>query len=530
MTASYNFKIDNFRIIKNGSIILDDPFSNGAPPPGAPEFSASGPAPAYGTSGTFTESAGRAVMDGALSVNSQPANPSAPVNSVHGASLLTNIDPANTTQGLKSNHDFTVEGRFDLDIPDDNQEGYGIRLQDRTADLSGDDVIQLSVRRGTDGIVRVQLNELDFVNGESVILGSILLDAGTNDQITLRLSHDAGPGTTGIVTASFDLLTAGAVTSTVNFTQTARIFGTETPGFAGDDENWTRAAFVAFSPDPDAPSSNLIEGDENANSLGGTNLVDNIFGFGANDSLYGRENTDVLDGGDGNDLLHGGKGADQMFGGTGSDTYIVDNAGDTVNEIVGGADQGGFDMIKSSLASTTLGAGIEKLVMLAGAVNGTGGGGNDVIIGNDAANTLNGAAGHDVLKGGGGNDDLIGGQGNDKLYGGAGADRFILRGATDNGFDKLFDFSRSSGDKIAITGSDYGLAAGALDPSKLALLGSPPTGQARFLFNDTTDVLLWDHDGQWQTAATPIAKFMTIELTPGPGNSFTLQASDFIVL
>jgi Ca2+-binding RTX toxin-like protein len=529
MTASYNFKIDQFRIIKNGTIILDDPFSNGTPPPGAPEFSASGPAPDYGTLGTFTESSGRAVMDGALSINSQPANPASPIMSVHGAVLPTNIDPANTTAGLKSNHDFTVEGRFDLIIPDNNQEGYGIRLQDRTAELSGDDVIQLSVRRGTDGIVRVQLHELDYVNGESVVLGSILLDAGTNDQITLRLSHDAGPGTTGIVTASFDLLTAGAVTSTVNFTQTAQIFGTETPGFAGDDENWTRASFLSFSPDPDESSSNLIEGDENANSLSGTNLVDNIFGFGANDSLFGREGNDVLDGGDGNDLLHGGQGADQMFGGMGNDTYVVNNAGDTVNETVGGV-TGGFDMVKSALANTTIGAGIEKLVLIGGAVNGTGSGGNDVIIGNNAANTLNGAAGHDVLKAGGGNDDLIGGQGNDRLYGGAGADRFILQGANDNGFDKLFDFSRSSGDKIAITGADYGIAAGALDPGMLQPLGSPNSGHARFLFNDTTDVLFWDHDGQWQTAATPIVRFMTIELSPGPGNSFTLQASDFIVL
>ena len=54
--------------------------------------------------------------------------------------------------------------------------------------------------------------------------------------------------------------------------------------------------------------------------------------------------------------------------------------------------------------------------------NGVGGGGNDVIYGNDHDNSLYGLAGDDWISGGGGNDKLYGGTGNDTLNGGTGAD------------------------------------------------------------------------------------------------------------
>ncbi|MCL6285506.1 M10 family metallopeptidase C-terminal domain-containing protein [Ruegeria sp. 2012CJ41-6] len=49
--------------------------------------------------------------------------------------------------------------------------------------------------------------------------------------------------------------------------------------------------------------------------------------------------------------------------------------------------------------------------------NVVGGGGNDVIVGNSAANQLDGGAGNDDMNGGVGNDRLIGGFGNDRLFG-----------------------------------------------------------------------------------------------------------------
>ena len=58
------------------------------------------------------------------------------------------------------------------------------------------------------------------------------------------------------------------------------------------------------------------------------------------------------------------------------------------------------------------------------------GGGNDVIIGNDAANELRSGSGTDDVSGGGGNDAILGGTQNDTLSGGTGSD--LVEGGTGN--------------------------------------------------------------------------------------------------
>ena len=60
--------------------------------------------------------------------------------------------------------------------------------------------------------------------------------------------------------------------------------------------------------------------------------------------------------------------------------------------------------------------------------NALGGGGNDVILGNDLANRLEGGAGNDRLVGSGGDDILVGGPGNDEMAGGEGSDLAIFAG------------------------------------------------------------------------------------------------------
>lgn len=52
--------------------------------------------------------------------------------------------------------------------------------------------------------------------------------------------------------------------------------------------------------------------------------------------------------------------------------------------------------------------------------------GNDIIIANDAANTIDGGAGQDHIRGGDGDDAISGGAGNDRLEGEAGDDRFVI--------------------------------------------------------------------------------------------------------
>jgi Ca2+-binding RTX toxin-like protein len=75
----------------------------------------------------------------------------------------------------------------------------------------------------------------------------------------------------------------------------------------------------------------------------------------------------------------------------------------------------------------------------------SGGGGKDIIIGNDARNTLAGNGGNDAmagldgsdnLLGGAGRDVLIGGAAGDRLNGGGGADAFVYQSLSDSGLTK----------------------------------------------------------------------------------------------
>jgi Ca2+-binding RTX toxin-like protein len=83
--------------------------------------------------------------------------------------------------------------------------------------------------------------------------------------------------------------------------------------------------------------------------------------------------------------------------------------------------------------------------------------GSDTIYGLDGGDTMSGLGGDDVLDGGAGADTLIGGAGADQLLGGAGADRYRYDAASESAVgshDMIFDFSRSQGDRISLTGID----------------------------------------------------------------------------
>lgn len=112
---------------------------------------------------------------------------------------------------------------------------------------------------------------------------------------------------------------------------------------------------------------------------------------------------DNLTGNAGGNRIDGGAGADTMTGRTGDDTYVVDNAGDVVNELP----DGGFDTVRSSV-SFVLPADVENLVLTgASAINGTGNTQANRMEGNAAANRLDGGSGADTLLGGAGNDAYV---------------------------------------------------------------------------------------------------------------------------
>ena len=123
-----------------------------------------------------------------------------------------------------------------------------------------------------------------------------------------------------------------------------------------------------------------------------------------NNVINGNSGNNTLLGGAGDDILSGGAGADVMDGGIGNDTYYVDNAGDQVIDTIAGQIyytswgsyySTNYEQVYSS-ATFTLGNNLEDLTLTGSDnIDGTGNELNNVIYGNDGANTLMGNAGYD---------------------------------------------------------------------------------------------------------------------------------------
>jgi len=205
----------------------------------------------------------------------------------------------------------------------------------------------------------------------------------------------------------------------------------------------------------------LLNAETGDDQLLGADGVDNLYGGNGDDLLNGYFGNDYLNGGNGIDQLDGGLGADQMIGGSGDDTYIVNELGDTVTELL----NEGTDSVLSFI-SYTLGDNVENLTLTGTAIlQGTGNVLDNIIYGNTAANIINAGAGNDSINSGAGNDTVHGdagddhltstGSGTNNLYGDDGRD--TITGALGVGltgiewlYGGLGNDTLTSGDKFSI--------------------------------------------------------------------------------
>lgn len=189
----------------------------------------------------------------------------------------------------------------------------------------------------------------------------------------------------------------------------------------------------------------------------GSDSKDLLMGLNGNDILRGGGGDDVLDGGTGDnrlygdagadtllgesgaDVLDGGIGVDVLKGGAGNDVYFVDNSSDVVLDSSVVASE--IDIVRST-ASFTLGANLERLILLGTSVaNGAGNALDNILTGNNGANVLNGGGGKDMLTGG------------------MGADTFAFSNVSDSGSmgvsrDLITDFKSSQNDKVDLSAID----------------------------------------------------------------------------
>jgi Ca2+-binding RTX toxin-like protein len=301
--------------------------------------------------------------------------------------------------------------------------------------------------------------DADFVYGDA---GQDVLDGGTgNDTLTGGEGADHLDGGEGIDAVSYVASTAGVTISL--------------------------AAGMASGGDADGDVLNNVE---------------DILGSAFADRLTGDDGSNVLNGGAGGDLLDGGAGADLSFGGAGDDLYVVDNAGDVVDEYDG--PNTGMDMVKSTVSFSFVDGlqakgDLEDLVLIGSAdINGTGNALANAITGNSGANALNGREGDDTLNGGGGKDTLTGG---------GGADKFVLDTALSKkaNVDTITDFSTE--DMIVLDNTIFSKLKieGTLKAKAFFQGRKAHDGNDRIIYDDRNGALIYDKNGDKKGGAVKIA-------------------------
>ena len=152
--------------------------------------------------------------------------------------------------------------------------------------------------------------------------------------------------------------------------------------------------------------------------------VERILGGSAGDLLEGDNNPNTLIGNDGRDFVHGLGGADVLNGGPGLDRVIYDERTSGVNVSLDGIANDGAPGENDNAT------GDEEIV---------GGAGGDTLTGNSAANALIGNGGDDKLHGLAGSDDFDGGPGADVVDGGDGAHDSVSYGNATGGVNVSLD-------------------------------------------------------------------------------------------
>ena len=211
-------------------------------------------------------------------------------------------------------------------------------------------------------------------------------------------------------------------------------YGQDTRGYSvmsywgenNTNQNFTKGGVEAYASGPLIDDIAAIQKLYGANY--NTRAGDTTYGFNSNtgrDHLSATSNADKL--------------VFSVWDGGGNDT--LDFSGFTQNQKIN-LNEASFSDVGGLVGNVSIAKGVTI-------ENAIGGSGNDLLIGNSAANELKGGAGNDIIWGAGGAD---------KLWGGAGSDIFVFAASSDSkpgAIDQILDFV-SGLDKIDLTGITKG--------------------------------------------------------------------------
>ncbi|MFZ3019434.1 MAG: VCBS domain-containing protein [Gallionella sp.] len=390
-----------------------------------------------------------------------------------GNDMLDGGTGTDTMQGGAGDDTYVVDNAGDLAIEnpgegiDNVQSGINYTLTDNVENLTLTGTASINgIGNTLDNVIvgNTGNNVLSGLDGNDTLTGNV-----GNDTLDGGLGTDAMAGGAGNDTYVVD--NAGDVVIEAQNAGTDTVQSSISYALGSDVENLTLTGVAVINGTGNAlnneitgnAAANVLDGGAGADSMAGgvgddiyvvdnasdvvienTNagidtietginytLADNV----ENLTLTGTANTNgtgnaldnLIVGNSGNNRIDGGLGADSMMGGSGNDTYVVDNAGDLVIEII----NAGTDTVESGI-SYTLTDNVENLTLTGtAAIDGTGNALDNVIVGNTGNNILSGLDGNDTLTGNAGNDTLDGGLGADSMAGGAGNDTYVVDNAGD---------------------------------------------------------------------------------------------------
>ena len=292
--------------------------------------------------------------------------------------------------------------------------GTGNTLNNRLTGNSGNNI--LNGAAGADAMQGGDGNDIYFVDniGDTVTETNSDFVTGGNDLVNSSVSFVLGDHFERLVLTGALAIngTGNALANTIAGNGGANIIeggalGDILSGGAGIDT-------LSYASSSLGVNVTLRDGTLAALASGGDSDGDVATGF---ENLIGATQADTLIGNSVANILDGRVGADAMTGGLGNDTYVVDDAGDTVTELLAQ----GSDKVQSFITFNLgiSGANVENLDLL----------GTDDIdgTGNELANTIIGNSGANILDGGiDATASIV-----DQLKGGLGDDTYIVRNAKD---------------------------------------------------------------------------------------------------
>jgi len=282
-----------------------------------------------------------------------------------------------------------------------------------TVDDAGDQVIETTVAGVDEGGVDTVFASISYTAGNFVenltLTGTNNLNANGNSLANIIIGNAGNNILDG--KAGADTMRGGAGNDIYYVDVTGDIASEEIVSGVDDggvdsvyaSTSYTLGSYIEYLY---LTGTTAINGTGNAsdNILEGNSGVNNLYGLG------------------GSDQLTGGSG-DTLFGGAGNDTYIITNSNIIIREDTAvGVDDGGTDLVKTSV-DYQISSFVENILVTGSA--------GVTVHGNTIANMITGNGGNNTIWAYGGNDTLDGGLGADVMYGGQGDDVYYVDNALD---------------------------------------------------------------------------------------------------